>query len=64
VYLSCNLLAERGLMSVLGVAMDGCVPLGPDFKEESPYCDDHSHEPSDTCVLWIFAACLSKVPVL
>jgi hypothetical protein len=52
-------------MSVFaGIATDGCIPLRQDCEEESPYCGDHCHEPSDSCVLWICAVNLSKVLVL
>jgi hypothetical protein len=32
-----NLLVESLLMSVMGVARDGRLQLGPDFKEDSPF---------------------------
>jgi hypothetical protein len=64
VYLSCALPAESRLTSVFGIAMGGCIPLRPDFEEESPYYGDHRRDPSDSCVLWIYAANLSKVLIL
>jgi hypothetical protein len=65
VYLSCDLPAESRLTSVFGgIAMDGGIPLRPDFEEESPYYGDHRRDPSDSCVLWIYAANLWKVLIL
>jgi hypothetical protein len=37
-----NFPAKGHLPSDMGIPMDGCVALGPDFEEESPYRGGHS----------------------
>lgn len=61
---SCNFPMEGRLPSDMGVPVDGCVMLRPDFKEESPYRGDHSGKPSSASAFWVLTAYFTEVLVL
>jgi hypothetical protein len=60
----CNFPVEGRLPSDMGVPVDGCVMLRPDFEEESPYRGGHSSKPSSAGASWVLTASFTEVLVL